>query len=188
MAEQSTAVGKIKQLTTIVRDLLRDYHKQHLLSWHDGGIPQNEIWLKLGSDHGGGSFKFCLQVLNVKHPNSKNNTFLVRTFEAKDNVENLKRVLCSDEFKQETRPLHSMAWRGKRVRVFLCGDYDLFCKTFGLLGARGFHPCLWCLTAKDKIQKGPVRSSTAESYQKFKKLFSKFPNSRKWQKIKGEGI
>ena len=149
MAEQSTAVGKIKQLTTFVRDLLRDYHMQHLLSWHDGGIPQNEIWLKLGSDHGGGSFKFCLQVLNVKHPNSKNNTFLVRTFEAKDNVENLKRVPGSDDFKQEIRALQSMLWRGKRMRVFLYGDHDFLCKTFRLSGARGCHPCLWCLTTKE---------------------------------------
>ena len=96
LPEQSTPVGKIKQLTTFGCDLLHDYHKQHLLSWHDGGIPQIEIWLKLDGDHGGGSFKFCL--LNVKHPNSKTSTFLVRMFEAKDNVENLKRVLGSDEF------------------------------------------------------------------------------------------
>ena len=86
LAEQSTPVDKIKQITIFVRDFLHDYHRQHLLSWHDGGIPQNEIWLKLGGDHGGGSFKFCLQVLNVKHPNSKTSTFLVRMFEAKDNV------------------------------------------------------------------------------------------------------
>ena len=123
-AEQSTPVGKIKQLTTFGCDLLHDYHKQHLLSWHDGGIPQNEIWSKLGGDHGGGSFKFCLQVLNVKHPNSKTSTFLVRMFEAKDNIENLKRVLGSDEFKQGIRALQSMAWRGKRVRVLLCGDCE----------------------------------------------------------------
>lgn len=45
-------------------------------------------------------------------------------FEAKDNVENLKRVLGSDEFKQGIRALQSMAWRGKRVRVFLCGDCE----------------------------------------------------------------
>ena len=56
LAEQSTPVDKIKQITIFVRDFLHDYHRQHLLSWHDGGIPQNEIWLKVGGDHGGGKF------------------------------------------------------------------------------------------------------------------------------------
>lgn len=32
------------------------------LTWHKGGIPQGEIWLKLGGDKGGGSFKMSFQV------------------------------------------------------------------------------------------------------------------------------
>ena len=28
-----------------------------MLTWHDGTIPDNEIWLKLGGDKGGGYFK-----------------------------------------------------------------------------------------------------------------------------------
>ena len=31
--------------------------------------PQNEILIKVGDDHGGDSFKFMLQVGNVKMPN-----------------------------------------------------------------------------------------------------------------------
>ncbi len=27
------------------------------LTWHDGAIPSNEIWVKLGGDKGRGSFK-----------------------------------------------------------------------------------------------------------------------------------
>ena len=159
-----------------------------MLSWHDGGIPQIEIWLKLDGDHGGGSFKFCL--LNVKHPNSKTSTFLVRMFEAKDNVENLKRVLGSDEFKQGIRALQSMAWRGKRVRVIFCGDYGFRCKTFVLSEARGYHPSLWCLTTKDKIKKGPKHCVPAQpkATKSLKNDFQSFEVHGSGKKIKGEGI
>ena len=30
----------------------------HRLTWHNGAIPENEIWLKLGRDKGGGTYKF----------------------------------------------------------------------------------------------------------------------------------
>lgn len=155
LAEKSIPVGRVEQLTTFVNDLLNDYDKKHLLTWHNGTIPQDEIWLKLGGDHGGGSFKLCLQVANLEHPNSKHNTFLVGIFEEKDSVENLHRVLGNNVIQNEISTLQSMVWRDKKVRLFLCGDYDFLCKLFGLSGARGFHPCLWCLATREKIQKGP---------------------------------
>ena len=44
----------------------------------------DEVHLKIGGDHGGGSFKMSLQVVNINNPNSKANTMVFRIFEAKD--------------------------------------------------------------------------------------------------------
>ncbi len=35
------------------------------LTWHDGAIPSDEIWVKLGGDKGRGSFKLNLQLVNT---------------------------------------------------------------------------------------------------------------------------
>ncbi len=34
-------------------------------------VPENEIWIKIGGDKGGGSFKMNFQICNVLTPNSK---------------------------------------------------------------------------------------------------------------------
>ena len=53
------------------------------------GIPNNEVWVKVGGDKGGGSFKMNFQICNVAHPNSVNNTCVFCAFEASDNPTNL---------------------------------------------------------------------------------------------------
>ena len=55
----------------------------------DGLIPENEIWVKIGGDKGGGSFKMSLQLANIPHPNSITNTFVFSCFEADDTPTNL---------------------------------------------------------------------------------------------------
>ena len=51
--------------------------------------------------------------------------------------------------------LRKMQWRGKAVRVFVCGDYEFKTKLFGLSGAQGLHPCLWCDISKTEMQQDP---------------------------------
>ena len=36
-----------------------------LLMWHDGGIPADEVWIKIGGDKGGSSFKMNFQIVNT---------------------------------------------------------------------------------------------------------------------------
>ena len=45
---------------------LDQYEEVNQLSWHDGAIPQNEIFIKVGGNHGGDSLRFILKVGNVK--------------------------------------------------------------------------------------------------------------------------
>ncbi len=36
--------------------LITDKNRNGLLCWHDGRLPDDEIWIKIGGDKGGGTF------------------------------------------------------------------------------------------------------------------------------------
>ena len=79
------------------------------LTWHNGVIPENEVWLKLGGDKGGGTFKANFQIVNVAAPNSVQNTCVFCCFAAGDSFANLHIAL--DRYKEQVRHLQAMKWR-----------------------------------------------------------------------------
>ena len=105
-------------------------------------IPDNEIHLKIGGDHGGGSFKMSFQIGNVYSPNKPQNTVIFSIMEAKDYKSNLH--LCLERFKAHISKFNKIRWQQKTFRIFLFGDYEFLCKMYGISGASGKHPCLWC--------------------------------------------
>ena len=70
---------------------------------------KNEIHLKIGGDHGGGSFKMSFQVANVVNPNRKDNTVVFSIFEAKDYRVNIK--LALERFKIQIKELQESTWQ-----------------------------------------------------------------------------
>ena len=68
-----------------------------------------EIHVKIGGDHGGESMKFCLEVANVKCPNSKDNTTICGMFDAKDSRGNLRIGLS--HFSPQIDELQKSSWR-----------------------------------------------------------------------------
>ena len=68
----------------------------------------NEIHVKFGGDHGGGSFKMSYQIVNTNKPNSKSNTTVFSLFEAKDYLVNLKVGL--GRFSQQIDSLQTILW------------------------------------------------------------------------------
>ena len=58
-------VGQIKTLSDMVISYFIKFKRESMLTWHDGNIPENEIWLKLGGDKGGGNFKLTFQMSSV---------------------------------------------------------------------------------------------------------------------------
>ena len=76
---------------------------------HYDFIRNNEIHVKIGGDHGGGSFKMSLQILNTKSPNSKMNTILFTIFEAKDYRVNLTVALT--RYVEQVDELQGSQWR-----------------------------------------------------------------------------
>ena len=60
----------VSDLARFITDTLDMFEAQDLLTWHNNAIPEDQIWLKVSGDHGGGSFKMSLQIANIQSPNA----------------------------------------------------------------------------------------------------------------------
>jgi hypothetical protein len=67
------------------------------------------LWLKLGGDKGGGTFKMSFQVANVENPKSQQNTVVFNIFVAPDTFCNLK--LSLDQYSEDVQQLSSLIWK-----------------------------------------------------------------------------
>ena len=79
------------------------------LTWHDGLIPSNEVWFKIGGDKGGSSFKTSIQLVNVDKPNSVRNSCVFTIFEAPDSPTNLHIAL--NRYQSEISNLQTTCWK-----------------------------------------------------------------------------
>lgn len=94
----------------------------------------------------------CFQLLNVTSPNAPENTCVISIFEAPDSYTNLKIALSRHiddivTLERQTWRYHNCKldvqcllqnfFRGKKIRVFLSGDYEFLCRICGLSGASG---------------------------------------------------
>ena len=157
----NAAFGRVSDLGRFVEDMLDQYEGKGQLTWHNGIIPNNEIWVKFGGDHGKGSMKYTMQIVNTQKPNSKHNTFIVGKTDTKDNHKNMK--ICMSFLWPQLEELINRQWKGKIINLFIFGDYEFETKLFGLSGATGTHPCLWCLASQEDIQTGnPAGPRTLE--------------------------
>ena len=155
--EKEVPFGRVSDLKTFVDSRLDDYEKNGFLTWH-GTIPENEIWVKIGGDHGKNSFKLTLQIANTQKPNSHQNTIVIAMAAVKDSHENIVRFLAGG-LGEDLASLSQHTWKDKTFRVFINGDYEYLCKMFGLSGPQGTHFCLWCLVSKSQ-------KDNTETYQK----------------------
>ena len=69
----------------------------------------NEIHVKIGGDHGGGSLKFSLQIVNTVNPNSKDNAIIFSIFEAKDYTINI--LAGMQRLTKQVEDLQEISWR-----------------------------------------------------------------------------
>ena len=81
----------------------------NLLTWHDGDIRADEIWIKIGGDKGGSSFKMNFQIVNTQQPNSSKHTCIFAAVEAPDSITNLHVAL--DWYKDQMKALDGVQWR-----------------------------------------------------------------------------
>ena len=166
------AFGKVSNIKDFVFNLLDKHKKHQTLTWFNFVIPGDEIWIKFGGDHGKGSMKFTMQIANTYKPNSKYNTFVVAMANVPDNHSNIIKWMSILE--PELKQLANSEWDGKRVVIFDFGDYEFLTKIYGLSGAGGKHPCLWCLMPLDETRKGSNETYEARSVDSLKKDNERF--------------
>ena len=63
------------------------------MTTHDGMIPEDQRYVKLGGGHGQGAMKFAYQLANLDKPNSSKKTVVFSIFEAKDTRNNMRTAL-----------------------------------------------------------------------------------------------
>lgn len=90
------------------------------MTWHDGLIPEDEIWLKIGGDKGGGSFKCSFEIANLKCPNACQNSVLFSVFKAQDTPCNLH--LSLDRYKDDINDLQQAKWRLDFEKTNICDN------------------------------------------------------------------
>ena len=69
------------------------YFRAGQLTWHNGKIPEDKLFVKIGGDHGQGSMKMEFQLANVIKPNSSKKTVVFAIYEGKDTRNNLQTLL-----------------------------------------------------------------------------------------------
>ncbi|XP_078703474.1 uncharacterized protein LOC144928666 [Branchiostoma floridae x Branchiostoma belcheri] len=162
-------------LDTAVLDHLERSGNKQKLTWHNGGIPADEVWVKVAGDHGGDLFKLGVQVLNKPSPNSRANTTIICCFPAKDSRVNLSTATA--HYNTDIMSLNGATWKSSdgqehSLRVFGASDYALLCQWFGISGPCGTHPCLWCEVDKasmakpqpDREAEAPARTLASLAY------------------------
>ena len=53
---------------------------------------------------------------------------------------------------------------GKKIKLCLNGDYDFLCKAYGISGATGKFPCIWCLVPSDELDRTDKEYSYRQRY------------------------
>ncbi|XP_072030449.1 uncharacterized protein [Amphiura filiformis] len=125
------------------------------------GIPAEQIWIKIGGDKGGGTTKFYYQIVNVSKNNSKFNTTAFCVYAADETVANMHTAL--DQYVTQISNLQHSEWRGKKIVLWLSGDYEILRKLLGLQGAAATCPCILCLQDKHNLaSKQPAQQRTLE--------------------------
>ena len=108
------AFAWVKDPLVLLQQHLESLRHCDLLTWHQhesGGpaLPGDEVWVKIGGDKGGGSFKMALQIVNQPKPNAADHTVVFSCLEADDNIANLH--VCLDHFKKTIHDMQEFQWR-----------------------------------------------------------------------------
>ena len=76
---------------------------------HGGKIPEDQLYLKLGGDHGQKSMKFAFQIGNLEKPNSSKKTVVFALFEGKDTRNNMRTII--ERYKDQLEELKELKWQ-----------------------------------------------------------------------------
>jgi len=183
----------IEDLVSLVMHFIELNDAAGTLVW-PATVPKEEVWVKIGGDHGGQSFKLCFELVNVTHPNALCNTIPFLVFAVKDSPTNLHRAFAP--YIDQVKTLQDSKWRDKHIKVSLFGDYDFMTKCYGLSGSSGVRPCLFCLMTKTEMQSTHTPQSCTprsiqglrEDLERFKAAGSRLQNANHYNNVIREVI
>ena len=140
MSEYDVPYGSLADLLRFLDGFLDSYDEQNLRKWREGSIREDEIWIKIGGDHGKYSLKFTFQIANTAKPNARHNTVVIAIATVRDTHDNIVRLLegglgndHSSPIVGETRPSKSfsmvtmslcarcMASQAHKAHIYACG-------------------------------------------------------------------
>ena len=104
----------------------------------------NVIHMKIGGDHGNGSFKMSYQIANVHNANSTDNTIVFSIFKAKYNHSNIKIGL--NRFREQVKALQSITLKYELLLLSENTVYSILDQCWIPCKNQSFH-CKW----KDKF-------------------------------------
>ena len=187
------ACARASNLIDITTDFLDRYNHKNYLTWRDGAIPADEIWVKVGGDKGNESTKLCFQILNMRNPNSVDFTHVFCMFYAHDYRTNLG--LTIPLYADQILELDGYEWNGMTIKVVICGDCEFIFKCYGIAGASGTYPCFLCLVSRKKMQeprkkqrkvKPRTLASIIRDYKKYKKAGCPVKKQAEYHNVTGE--
>ena len=128
----------------------------------------------------------ALHICNVLKPNSKSNThfsFDINGAQVPDTTRNIEIIM--QDLKPHIGNLTSLSWKGKRIKVFICGDYWFLSKLYDISGPCGFCPYLWCQKVKHKMQLQEAEPAQERSVQSLVELQQFLAEQRRHKECQG---
>ncbi|XP_070555059.1 uncharacterized protein [Ptychodera flava] len=83
----------VQDLVQTVVSYLDYLESENKLTTHDGYIPKDQIWMKVGGDKGKGYMKSVFEICNVESPNSLKHSVVWNLFAAADSEVNLRTAM-----------------------------------------------------------------------------------------------
>ena len=131
----------------------------------DPNLFDNEIWVLFAGDKGGGSMKFHLEIINSITSGSVDNVHIFCMYEGADTVENMWKVF--HVFQQPITDLQEGNFRieGRRIRVFLGGDFHFLDDVLGHQGSAATYPSSTDLVTLEHLRNHAGKPHNPENCQ-----------------------
>ncbi|XP_072177060.1 uncharacterized protein [Diadema setosum] len=142
--------------------MLDQYDQLNELTWHEGQLPADEVWIKVEGDKGGGG-KCTSPEQSAEHTNHS------RLPRGRLNIQHRYSPQTDAApdgglgFIDKEASIKSMfTVQQKKVRLFMFGDYEFLTRMYGLTGPNGRHCYLYCTSTKQGMAAYPSeRQSTS---------------------------
>ena len=148
---------RVKKLIPFINEIVNN-----IQSFRQDEEFECKIWVLFSVDKGRNSMKFHLEIINDSKSGSRDVVHPFALYEASDSIENLWKVFSV--FQTELKKLQEPDFildNGKKVKIFLGGDYDYISKCLGHQGQGATYP-----SPTDLVTLSHLRNHTGKGHNK----------------------